>query len=55
MLPRVDRGRADILPNGMMSDMACSCFDTMSVQESDDGRRDIPMSRRKNQALDSKR
>ena len=39
----------------MMSDTACSCSDTVSVQESDDGKRDIPISRRKIQALDSKR
>ena len=52
--PDIDRGRADISSNGMMSGVARSCSDTVSVPADDDGRRDILVSKRKVQALDDK-
>jgi hypothetical protein len=50
----MDRGRADIIPNGKMPDTARSCSVTGSVQRGDDGRRLILVSKRKVQALDDK-
>ena len=53
--PRFNRDMTDIMPNGLMQGIVYSCSRTVGVQGSHDGKRDILVSRRMIQALDSKR